>query len=191
VRVVAVLLAAGEGRRMGGPKALLGIRGGTFVGACLRALDRPGISARVVVTGHQGERVAAAVNVPGVRIVHNADPGQGMLSSVLLGLDAAQELEADAFILHPVDHPLVEPETVDRVLEALAAGALIAVPSHQGRRGHPGGFARATWAELRGAPADRGARAVLHAHPEWIVHVAGGPGSVSGVNTPADLQRLL
>jgi molybdenum cofactor cytidylyltransferase len=191
VRVVAVLLAAGEGRRMGGPKALLRIRGSTFLDACLRALDRPGVGARVVVTGHEAERVAAAVNGSGVRIVHNADPGQGMLSSVLRGLEAAQELEADALLLHPVDHPLVEPETVDRVVEALAAGALIAVPSHQGRRGHPGGFARATWPHLRAAPVDRGARAVLEAHPEWIVHVAGGPGSIAGVNTPADLQRLL
>ena len=141
--------------------------------------------------GRLAERVAAEVDAPGVHIVHNADAGQGMLSSVLRGLDAAQEMEADAILLHPVDHPLVEPDTVDRVVQALAAGALIAVPSHEGRRGHPGGFARATWPDLRAAPAQRGARAVLHAHPAWIVHVPGGPGSVTGINTPADLERLL
>ena len=175
---------------MGGPKALLSVRGTTFLDACLRALDRPGVSARVVVTGHHAERVAAAAAVPGVRIVHNIEFAQGMLSSVLRGLEAAEEADADALLIHPVDHPLVEPETVDRVVAALLAGALVAVPSHEGRRGHPGGFARATWPELRSAPPDQGARAVLHAHPEWVVHVEGGPGSVAGVNTPADLKRL-
>src|SRR5688572_15284581 len=62
------------------------------------------------------------------------------------------------------------------VAGALAEGALIAVPSHGGRRGHPGGFARAAWAALRAAPAAAGARAVLAAHPEWVVHVTGDAG---------------
>jgi CTP:molybdopterin cytidylyltransferase MocA len=191
VRVVAVLLAAGEGRRMGGPKALLRAGGVTFVEACLRALDRPGVVARVVVTGHQAERVAAAVPAASnVTIARNEGYRAGMLSSVLRGLEAAEALGADALLLHPVDHPQVEPETVDRVLDALAGGAPVAVPSHAGRRGHPGGFARLTWDALRAAPPNEGARAVLSAHPDWIVHVPGGPGSVRGVNTPDDLERL-
>ena len=191
VRVVAVLLAAGEGRRVGGPKALLRAGGATFLESCLRALDRPGVAARVVVTGHQAERVAAAVpSAPGVSVVRNDGYRAGMLSSVLRGLEAAEALQADALLLHPVDHPQVEPETVDRVLAALAEGARIAVPSHGGRRGHPGGFARPTWEALRAAPPDEGARAVLRAHPDWIVHVPGGPGCVRGVNTPEDLLKL-
>jgi nicotine blue oxidoreductase len=191
VRVVVVLLAAGEGRRMGGPKALLQVGGTTFLESCLRRLDRPGVAARVVVTGHQAGRVAAAVPAaPGLSVVHNVDYRAGMLSSVLRGLEAAEELGADALLLHPVDHPQVEPETVDQVVAALAGGARIAVPSHQGRRGHPAGFAREAWPALRAAPAGEGARAVLRAHPDWIVHVPGGPGSVRGVNTPDDLKDL-
>jgi CTP:molybdopterin cytidylyltransferase MocA len=54
VRVVAVLLAAGEGRRLGGPKALLRAGGVTFLESCLLALDRPAWP-RVVVTGHQAD----------------------------------------------------------------------------------------------------------------------------------------
>jgi molybdenum cofactor cytidylyltransferase len=90
-----------------------------------------------------------------------------------------------------VDHPLVAPETVDRVLEALARGARNAVPSHAGRRGHPGGFARDAFPALRAAPPERGARAVLHDHPEWIVHVPGDPGCVAGIDTPEDYLRLV
>jgi molybdenum cofactor cytidylyltransferase len=90
-----------------------------------------------------------------------------------------------------VDHPLVAAETVARVLEALRGGARIAVPSHAGRRGHPGGFAAAAWPALRAAPAESGARAVLAAHPDWIVHVTGDPGCIAGIDTPEDHLRWI
>jgi len=90
-----------------------------------------------------------------------------------------------------VDHPLVATETIDAVVAALAVGAAVAVPSHSGRRGHPGGFARRTWSALRAADPAEGARGVLARHPEWIEHVAGDPGCLLGVNTPEDYRRLL
>jgi CTP:molybdopterin cytidylyltransferase MocA len=192
VRVVAVVLAAGEGRRMGGSKALVRMGGTSFLESCLAALDRPGVLERIVVTGHDAARVEAAVPAgPRVRIAHNAAWRDGMLGSVLRGLAEADALGADALLVHPVDHPLVEPETVDAVLSALEAGAVVAVPSHGGRRGHPGGFARTAWPALKAAPADEGARAVLRDHPEWVVHVPGGPGCVAGFDSPADLQGLV
>jgi molybdenum cofactor cytidylyltransferase len=114
-----------------------------------------------------------------------------MLGSVVAGLDAAAADGADAVLLHPVDHPLVEEATVDRVVEALRAGARIAVPSFEGRRGHPGGFARGAWAAVRSAPPSEGARAVLASHPQWVVHVEGGPGCVAGIDTVEDYRRLI
>jgi len=90
-----------------------------------------------------------------------------------------------------VDHPLVDPATVDRVVAALEKRAVVAVPSHGSRRGHPGGFAREAWPALRSAPVDRGARAVLADHPEWVVHVPGDPGCVLGIETPADYERWI
>jgi CTP:molybdopterin cytidylyltransferase MocA len=192
MRLAAVILAAGEGRRAGGPKALLRAGSETFLARAVRLYSRPGVDVVLAVLGHQAGRVAAEAGLPaGLTLVENPRHGEGMLSSILCGLDAAQAAGADAVLVHPVDHPLVEPETVDRVVAALAAGAVIAVPSHQNRRGHPGGFARAAWPALRAAPAERGARAVLADHPEWIVHVEGGPGCRAGVNTPEDYRRLL
>jgi molybdenum cofactor cytidylyltransferase len=85
----------------------------------------------------------------------------------------------------------VDPATVDRVVAGLHGGAVIAVPAHGSRRGHPGGFARAAWPALRAAPAARGARAVLADHPEWVVHVPGDPGCVLGIDTPADYERWI
>jgi nicotine blue oxidoreductase len=192
VRIAAVVLAAGRGRRAGGPKALLRIGGTTFAGHAARLLRRPGVERAVVVLGHEAERVRAALGeAAGAEVVVNADYDAGMLGSILAGLRAAEEAGADAVLVHPVDHPLVAAETVDRVVAALEAGATIAVPSYGGRRGHPGGFARAAWPALRAASPAVGAREVLSGHPGWVVHVEGDPGCVAGIDTPDDYRRLL
>ena len=192
MRIAAVVLAAGRGRRAGGPKALLPIAGGTFLERAAALLMRPGVGPLVAVLGHEAERVRAGARLPPEAIVAvNQDYDAGMLGSVLAGLRTAEEAGADAVLLHPVDHPLVAPETVDRVVAALLAGTAIAVPSHSGRRGHPGGFARAAWPALRAASPAIGAREVLAAHPEWITHVPGDPGCVAGIDTAADYERLV
>jgi len=192
MRIWSIILAAGRGERVGGPKALLAAGGETFLARCVRLLHPASVQSVVAVVGHEAERVVREAGLPAdVRVVTNAQYAQGMLTSICAGLDAAEAAGADAVLVHPVDHPLVEMETVERVLDALEAGAVIAVPSHQRRRGHPAGFARAAWAALRLAPPEEGARAVLAAHPEWIVHVEGGPGCRAGVNTPEDYRRLI
>ena len=189
MRIVAVVLAAGWGRRMGGPKALLDVHGATFIERTVDTFERSGVDGIVAVVGPEAERVERLLR--SALSVRNPRPDDGMLGSILLGLDAAEAAGADAVLLHPVDHPLVPVDTVTRVMEALRAGALVAVPSHEGRRGHPGGFARAAWPALRAASPDQGARAVLAAHPEWITHVPGDAGCRAGIDTPADYERLV
>jgi molybdenum cofactor cytidylyltransferase len=192
VRVVAVILAAGEARRMGRPKALLRLGESTFLARTAATLHRPGVASVVVVLGHEADRIVAESGLPaGVELLRNPRPADGMLSSVLAGLAAAEERSAEAILLQPVDHPLVAPATVDAVLQALGSGAVVAVPSHGGRRGHPAGFARAAWPALRSADPRRGARMVLADHPEWVVHVSGDPGSVRGFDTLGDYERLV
>jgi molybdenum cofactor cytidylyltransferase len=189
MRVAAVVLAAGEGRRMGGPKALARLGGSTFLTAVLKRFDRSDVSARIVVLGASADRVASAAGLPeAVRVVVNDRHADGMLTSVWAGLDEAERLEADAVLLHPVDNPLVEPETIGAVLAALADGARIAVPSHAGRRGHPAGFAREAWPALRAAALDGGARGVLAEHPDWVSHVPAGPDCLVDLDTPEALE---
>ena len=192
VRVAAVVLAAGRGRRAGGPKAVLRIGGDTFLAHVVSRLSRPGVDRVVVVLGHDAPRIVAeAALASSVIVVVNEGWEDGMLGSVLTGLDAAERDGADAVLVHPVDHPLIEAATVDRVVGALQAGARVAVPTHGGRRGHPGGFSRAAWPALRAAPPAQGARSVLSSHAEWIVHVLGDPGCVAGIDTPEDYRRLI
>jgi nicotine blue oxidoreductase len=192
MKITAVLLAAGEGRRMGGPKALLRLRDETFLARAARLLARPGVDAVVAVLGHEATRVRAEGGLPdGVVVVENERYRDGMLGSVLAGLDEAERRGASAILLHVVDQPATDPATVDRVVAALRAGAMIAVPSFEGRRGRPAGFARATWPALRACSPERGARQVLHEHPVWITYVEGDRECVEGVNTPADYAALV
>lgn len=175
---------------MGGPKALLPIGGETFLARACRRLARPGIASVVAVLGAEAERVRREAEIPaGATVAVNQRWREGMLTSIWRGLDEAEKDEADAILLHPVDNPFVEPDTIDAVLDSLAAGSGIAVPSHAGRRGHPAGFARAAWPDLRSAPLERGARAVLAARPGLVVHVAAGPDCLVDIDTPGDLER--
>jgi len=192
VKIVAIVLAAGEGRRMGGPKALLPIGDESFLAHACRALARPGVGAVVAVVGAGANQVRDESGVGGeVTVVANERWQEGMLSSVWRGLDAAEALGAEAVLLHPVDHPRIAPETIDRVVAALERGAFAAVPTHEGRRGHPGGFGQEALRALRVAPLDRGARAVLETHPERVVHVEGDAGCVVGVNTREQYRQLM
>jgi CTP:molybdopterin cytidylyltransferase MocA len=190
MRIAGVVLAAGEGRRAGGAKALLSAQGESFLARCLRLLAGAGATPVIGVLGHEAERVAAQAGAPAEAVlVANPLYRQGMLSSALCGLAEAEARGAQALLLLPVDHPLVSSTTVERVIEALRAGARIAVPSYAGKRGHPGGFAASAWPALRAASPEAGARAVLAAHPDWIVHVPGDAGCLSGIDTPEDYAR--
>lgn len=188
--VLAILLAAGAGRRIGGCKALLAPDGRSFLARCAERLLRPGVVGVVAVTGAEAEAVArAAASLPDVECVANPHPEKGMLGSLLVGLARAESRGAEAVLVHPVDHPLVEPATVARVVAALGDGAAIAVPSVGRRRGHPGGFASTVWPDLRQASPERGAREVLTRRAREVVHVDADPGCRIGIDTPEDYRQ--
>ncbi len=192
MRVAAIVLAAGEGRRFGGPKALARLGDLTFLEAATAIFERTDIAARIVVLGAQAAQVQAQVRLSvGTEVVVNERHAEGMLTSVWAGLDAAESLSADAVLVHPVDNPVAQAATVSAVLGALARGALIAVPSHAGRRGHPAAFARSAWPALRAASLDGGARSVLVERRQWVEHVAAGADCLVDVDTPEALAALL
>jgi len=180
----AVVLAAGSSSRMGRPKADLrtGPRGRTFLDAIAETLDAAGVTA---------VRVVVAPGLPRLpqRAVVNPDPGAGMLSSVQCGLRAFQH-PLDAVLVWPVDHPLVERETVLAMIAAFRRGeAPIVVPTHDGRRGHPVLFAARVIPELLAADPSKGARAVVHAHDDRLELAVADCGVVVDIDTPEDYAR--
>jgi molybdenum cofactor cytidylyltransferase len=95
--------------------------------------------------------------------------------------------QAQGWIIGLADMPYVTSATVAALRDALAAGAAIAVPLYQGRRGNPVGFSGLHLAELLALQGDRGARALLAAHPVTEVAVD-DPGILRDIDTAADLK---
>jgi CTP:molybdopterin cytidylyltransferase MocA len=184
-QIAGVLLAAGEGSRLGGPKALVEVAGRRLVDRGVALLRDGGTAPVVIVTG--------AVDVPllGVITVHNPDWRSGMGSSLAAGLGALPDTCAAA-VIALVDQPLIGPGVVQRLTAAYLDGAEIAVASYDGRLRNPVLLARDEWAGVLAlATGDVGARPYLQAHPDRVTAVeCGDIGRPDDVDTPEDLARV-
>lgn len=191
MKCAGIILAAGASSRMGRPKALLAYEGETF-------LDRlAGIFSRtcdevVVVLGYHGNALREGARRP-VRFVENPDPDRGMLSSLQCGL-RAMAADTGAVLFTPVDYPAIQESTAAKLIEAMAhkPETLIAIPRHEGRRGHPVACRRPIAEELMALPLGGQARDVIRAHRDRTVYVdVDDPGIHIDVDDPQTYQRLL
>jgi CTP:molybdopterin cytidylyltransferase MocA len=184
-RVAGILLAAGQGSRLGRPKALLDVAGRPLAARGVELLRDGGAEPVIVVTG------ATAVNLPGVLTVHNPRWPTGMGSSLAAGLATVPD-ECLAAVVALVDQPLVGTQSVRRLIAAYRAGAGVAVAAYGGRPRNPVLLAREHWAEvIARATGDFGAREFLRAHPELVTLVeCGDTGRPDDIDTRADLTRI-
>jgi CTP:molybdopterin cytidylyltransferase MocA len=135
--IVAMVLAAGLSSRMGEFKPLLPLGRGTVLERVVGLFRAAGVTDVRVVVGHRAGDLLPLLGDWGIRPVFNPAYREGMFSSVAAGA-ADLEPTVTAFLVHPVDIPLVSPRTVQSLLGAWERGDhLIAYPTHQGRRGHP------------------------------------------------------
>lgn len=189
--IVGILLAAGLGRRIGTPKALIEVTGETFYARALRVFSEAALNV-IVVTN---TIVVSALETPssGEILVVNPDPDQagGMFSSVRLGVAEAIARGATGAVLLPVDHPLVAAADISTVARELAAGANIVVPVHQGRRGHPIGISRNVMDEIMAESDLKTLRDVVRKDRSRLREIEGSAGILTGVNTQQDLERVL
>lgn len=191
-----VLLAAGAGRRLGGPKGLVTIDGQLLVERGVQLLRAGGCAPVVVVLGAAAARIRARADLAGVTVVDNHEWASGMGSSLRTGLDAveAQGAGADvgAAVVALLDQPRVGPEVLRRLLAAWRSGATVAVAGYDGRPRNPVLLDRGCWpAVRRWATGDRGARGFLRAHPELVTIVeCADAGSPDDLDTPADLAAM-
>jgi CTP:molybdopterin cytidylyltransferase MocA len=190
VSCVGLLLAAGAGRRMGGPKALVEVDGEPLVQRGIRLLQDGGCTPVLVVVGAAAGQVRPLC--AGARVVEAADWQVGMSASLHAGLVVATQTPAHACVVALVDQPQVTPAVVQRLLAAQAAGAVAAVASYSGRQRNPVLLDRSVWAEVcAAATGDEGARGWLHGHPDLVVAVdCSDVGAPDDLDTPQDLAAL-
>jgi nicotine blue oxidoreductase len=184
-RVAGLLLAAGQGSRLGRPKALLEIGGMTLAQRGVALLRAGGAEPIILVTG------AAPVSLPGVITAHNPDWRTGMGSSLREGLETLPA-DRDAVVIALVDQPMIGPEAVRRLIAAFTAGAEIAVACYAGQPRNPVLISRAHWAEAAtAARGDAGARGFLRARQDLVLAVeCGDVGRPDDLDTPEDMVRI-
>jgi CTP:molybdopterin cytidylyltransferase MocA len=197
-RIAGILLAAGDGSRLGQPKATVKLAGSTLAERGVALLHAGGTEPVLVVTG------AVPVELPGIVAVHNPDWLTGMGSSLATGLralgaDLSEDgesiegsAEIEAAVIALADQPLVGAEAVRRLVAAYEGGASVAVAVYDGKPRNPVLIAREHWpAVIDLATGDAGARPFLRAHPELVTLVeCGDTGRPDDIDTPEDLARV-
>ena len=174
--IVGIILAAGEGHRIGQPKAWLPTNreGECFLERACAVLDNAGVDRVIAIVPSESEARAHRA-FPGAVLVPNPWPEEGQMSSLQLGLRATAALgfDADAVVVLPVDVPLVSVATVQSLMDRWRDSRVPVVRpvSADGRHGHPVIFGRALFEVLLAADRTAGAKPIVRAH-------AGGDGDV-------------
>jgi len=192
-----LILAAGESRRMGTPKALLRYRGESFLDTLI-GLFAARCAPVIVVVGAAAPEIRRGTTRTAT-FVENERWQSGQTSSMQCGLRAVPP-DAAGVLFTLVDHPAVAMETIDALLEASVAGTgrktaerpALCVPRYQGRNGHPIWFSRGLIAEFLALAESGAARDVVRAHANETEFVdVDDAGVVTDIDDPAAYRGLI
>jgi molybdenum cofactor cytidylyltransferase len=191
--IAAVVLGAGRSSRMGGPNKLLAeINGKPLIRMVVEQALASHARPVIVVTGHQRERVEAALADLPVRLVHNPHFAEGLGTSLKAGI-ATLPAEVDGTIVCLGDMPQIDAALIDRLTGAIDPdkGALIAVPTIDGKRGNPVVWSRRFFPDLMNVEGDVGARYLIGRYAEAVAEVpVEGAAVLTDVDTPEALEAV-
>lgn len=183
--VYAVVLAAGRSSRMGGPNKLMAMFGDQpLIRRTVERTLKAHVAGTVVVTGHQAERIEAALSGLDLRLAHNPDFAAGLSSSLKAGISALPADAAGALIVLG-DMPGITTEDLDLILDAFAAdsGTPIVRATHNGKRGNPVLLPRSVFVAVGALDGDTGARHIIENGEAPVVDVEIGSGAALDVDT--------
>lgn len=192
-RITAIVLAAGMSRRMQGPnKLLLPLHGSTVLARYLDLLAEVALHERIVVLGHERERLRPLLAGRDLRTVENPHFADGLTRSIQAGVAAAAP--ADGLMICLADQVLLAAQELEALIGYFAkqrAGAVIVRPAWQGRLGHPVLFDACYREEILALTDPDGCRAVLARHAA-AVRLYNSPhvGFYADLDTPDDYAAL-
>ncbi len=192
ITVSAILLAAGEAKRIGRPKLLMPFGGGTVLERTLDNLLTSKVDEVIVVLGPRAGVIKQVIADRQVKVVVNPDYHLGMSTSLITGLSLVDD-RAQRIMIALADQPLIYGETYDRLIEAsLSCDKGIIIPVYQGRRGNPIIFSAKYKQELFKLKGDVGGRQIVRQYPDDILEVAVHSEGINlDINTMYDYLRLL
>jgi nicotine blue oxidoreductase len=187
--ITGIVLAAGLGRRIGTPKALLRLGGRTFLQRAVDSMQGAGLEVIAVMDPLVNDATRDS-GFSGHRVL-NPDPDHpsGMFGSIRLGISEALRRGATAAVVLPVDLPLVGREDVRAVLGALSAKAEIAVGTHGSRWGHPIAVSLSVMQEIEASGPGATLREIVRRDRARVAEVEISEGAILGINTKEDLER--
>jgi CTP:molybdopterin cytidylyltransferase MocA len=167
-----MVIAAGGGRRIGGPEALLRQGETPLVDCALATVREAGCEPVVVVLGAAADKVRSVASLAGAEVVVDKAWGTGSGSWLRAGLRALTDSDAEAVLVVPLDMPGVTAHAARRVAALPYADALVCA-TYEGRRSYPMLFGRRHWPGIATvAHADVGARPYLLAHKHEVLDIA-------------------
>jgi CTP:molybdopterin cytidylyltransferase MocA len=191
--VAAIIVAAGESRRLGQPKQLVLIDGEPLLHRAIRLARESGASPVFVVLGAQRELIENSVDFGTAKIVVNQEWEEGLASSIRTGVKAvqAEAPTAAGILLMTCDQPRVTVNHLQRlILMSHAQSAPTAIASaYGGTRGIPAIFPRQMIADLLALRGDKGARTLLNRPSSSVISIPLAEGEVD-VDSPEDLEQL-
>jgi molybdenum cofactor cytidylyltransferase len=188
----AVVLAAGESKRMGQPKMLLPFKESTILETVIRSLLDANIPNVLVVLGAESARLSELLRNYPVQPIYNPNYSQGMLSSVQAGF-AALPSEAQSVLVVLGDHPMVSGSIITRLMTASqTAPDSIVLPVYQGRRGHPVLIPSRYRSEIATLSHSVGLRQLLQRNPDAVLEIrVDSPEILQDIDDPQAYQEAL
>jgi molybdenum cofactor cytidylyltransferase len=192
--ISAIVIAAGESKRMGRTKQLLPWQGKALLQHVLDSLLNSEVNEVILVLGCEAEKILETVNTRKVKVVINPDYAQGMITSIRNGL-AAIGKGAEAFFIVLGDQPGISPQIYNRLIREfhrVYPSQRILLPTYQGKKGHPALFSIDFREEGSAIKGDVGFRQIISDHPQDVLQIELGTDAVlNDVDTPEDYQNLL
>ena len=183
----AVILGAGESRRMGTQKLLLNINGKLMIERVIDSFS--GIADEIVVVlGHKPEMLIDVLGKLGVKWAVNLNYPDGMVTSIKEGLKMLKV--CDAVFIALGDQPIVKRDFLDRAIESWKEGAKIVCPIVNGKKGHPVLFDNSLFEEILALGKDQFLRDVIHGHKDSLRVIDSSDWAITDIDTPESLEAF-